>query len=113
MFLRNAGHIILSVLLLAATIGIATDKHYSGDKLFSVSIFGEAESCCDGPCDCCHNEKQTFQVKDDFLSTYYTFDKILFINIICFIGQNNLFDVYSENHSDNVSLYDSPRQFFI
>ena len=63
--LRNTSHIILSTLLLFATVGLAISKHYCGGDLISTSIFGEAESCCDDS-DCCKNESELFQLDEDF-----------------------------------------------
>lgn len=64
--LKKISHIILSVLLLTATMGMAISKHYCSGDLISAKLFTEAESCCDGPCDCCHNENHFYQVQDDF-----------------------------------------------
>ena len=47
--------------------GIIINKHYSGSELFSMALFGEAESCCDGPCNCCHNETIIIQFSADYL----------------------------------------------
>lgn len=67
--LRRFSHIILSVLLLTATMGMAVSKHYCSGDLIASTIFSEAESCCDGPCDCCHNENHFYKVQDDFSVT--------------------------------------------
>jgi hypothetical protein len=64
--LKRFSHIILSVLLLATTTGMAVSKHYCSGDIMASTIFSEAESCCDGPCDCCHNENHFYQVQDDF-----------------------------------------------
>lgn len=63
--LKKTSHIILSVLLLFATVGLAISKHYCGENHVSTSIFNEAESCCDGS-DCCKNESELFQLDGDF-----------------------------------------------
>ncbi len=63
--LRKFSHIILSSLLLFSTMGMVVSKHYCGDSFVSTAVFNEAKSCC-GDSDCCHNEDQLFQVKDDF-----------------------------------------------
>lgn len=63
--LKKFSHIILSTLLLISTVGVAISKHYCSGSFVSVSVFQEAESCC-GDSDCCHNEDQFYQVKDDF-----------------------------------------------
>ncbi len=63
--IKKAGHIILSMLLLLSTAGLAISKHYCGDELISTSIFLEADSCCDSD-DCCKNETEVFQLDEDF-----------------------------------------------
>ena len=63
--LRKTSHIILSTLLLFATVGLTISKHYCSGDYVSTSIFGEAESCCDSE-DCCKNETETFQLDEDY-----------------------------------------------
>ncbi len=63
--LKKFSHIILSVVLLVSTVGVAVSKHYCSGSFVSVSVFNEAESCC-GDSDCCHNETNFYKVKDDF-----------------------------------------------
>lgn len=63
--LRKVSHIILTLLLLVSTMGVAVSKHYCSGSFVSVSVFNEAESCC-GESDCCHNEDLFFKVSDDF-----------------------------------------------
>jgi len=63
--LKKFSHIILSTLLLVSTMGVAISKHYCSGTFVSSSVFHEAKSCC-GDSDCCHNEDQFYQVKDDF-----------------------------------------------
>lgn len=54
--LRKAGHIILVFILVVVTMGVTINKHYSGGTLYSISLFFEAESCCERDCDCCSDE---------------------------------------------------------
>jgi hypothetical protein len=63
--LKKFSHIILSVVLLVSTVGVAVSKHYCSGSFVSVSVFNEAESFC-GESDCCHNETQVYQLKTDF-----------------------------------------------
>ena len=63
--LKKFSHIILSSLLLISPMVVAVSKHYCSGSFVSASVFPEAESCC-GDSDCCHNEDQFYQVKDDF-----------------------------------------------
>jgi len=63
--IKKASHIILSMLLLLSTTGLAISKHYCGGELISTSLFVEADSCCDSD-DCCKNETEVFQLDEDF-----------------------------------------------
>jgi len=69
MLINKTINILISFLILVSTSGITIDKHFHQNELFSISFFGEAESCCDGPCDCCHNEKESIIIKDNFISS--------------------------------------------
>jgi len=67
---RKTAHIILTLLLLTTTIGFSVSKHYCGSHLVEVSINSEAEPCCDdmeNP-NCCHNETEYFQLKEDLVT---------------------------------------------
>jgi hypothetical protein len=72
--LRKVTHITLVFLLLATTMGVTFYKHYCGQNLESVSINSLPTSCCDGPCNCCHNESFSVKIHDDFSVTAFTFD---------------------------------------
>ena len=63
--LQKFSHIVLASLLLVSTIGMAVSKHYCGGSLVSVSLFEEAEACCDDP-GCCQTKNEFIQVKEDF-----------------------------------------------
>lgn len=63
--LKKVSHIILSVLLLVSTMGVAISKHYCAGEFVSASVFIEEENCCDMD-NCCHNETSFYQLKEDF-----------------------------------------------
>ncbi|HZK08340.1 MAG TPA: hypothetical protein VFC92_09075 [Bacteroidales bacterium] len=44
---------------------MAVSEHYCRENLVSVSVFAEADSCCDMG-NCCHNETRVYQLKVDF-----------------------------------------------
>lgn len=62
---KITSHIILSALLLIATMGLTISKHYCDGKLVTTSLFIEANSCCDSD-NCCHNENEYFQLDEDY-----------------------------------------------
>lgn len=61
---RKTSHIILSLLLLFATVGLTISKHYCGGNLISTSIFGKNDSCCNKD-KCCQNESIFIQLDED------------------------------------------------
>ncbi len=69
--LKKTVYYIMIFLLLLSVIGITVNKHYSGTKLFSVSVFTEAESCCTGHCNCCNNTSETYKLTDSFFKSYF------------------------------------------
>jgi len=67
---RKIVNIILVLLLLTTTIGFSVSKHYCGSHLVEVSINSEAEPCCEdmNNSNCCHNETEYFQLKEDLFT---------------------------------------------
>lgn len=66
--LRKIIHIALALLFLVSTMGVTISMHYCGDNLISMSVIGEAESCCGDDCGCCDNETIHLEVEDDYVS---------------------------------------------
>jgi len=60
-------HITVSLLLLVATTGFTITRHYCHNNLMSVVLGTEADSCCEGPCEGCHDESKHFQLDDEFV----------------------------------------------
>jgi hypothetical protein len=65
--LKKISHIVLSLLLLVATMGMTVSKHYCKGNLYSISFNGSDKSCCD-MANCCHDETQNIKLNDDFSS---------------------------------------------
>lgn len=63
--IKTASHIILSLLLLISTTGLAISKHYCGGELSSTSLYAESDACCESD-DCCKNETEVFQLDEVF-----------------------------------------------
>ena len=60
-------NISLTFLLLATTTGFTVSGHYCGDNLVSVAINKNPKPCCDNEQgNCCHNESEHYQLKEDF-----------------------------------------------
>lgn len=121
MLIKKLLHITLTILLIVSTMGLTINKHYSNDKLFSTSIFFEAEACCEIPCGCCDDESVLIKVENDYLSSsleiedisfVYLFDSKLtfdWVNIPSFYGIiHNISDNLSPpKYGDYISLIQS------
>ena len=106
--LQKFSHIILASLLLVSTMGMAVSKHYCSDNLVSVSIFEEADTCCDDM-GCCHNENEFFQVKNDFSTpAISTIPVLAEISILGHDLFNSTDLILSETDIQNKPLSDSP-----
>jgi len=66
--LRKTCHIVIILLLLVSTSGLAVTRHYCGEVQKSVSIYSTPKSCCGDKCDKCHNIFKFTKVNDDFVS---------------------------------------------
>ncbi|MFC2128613.1 hypothetical protein ACFLRR_01935 [Bacteroidota bacterium] len=91
-----------------STTGITIDKHYHIDQLFSISLFGEAKSCCDGPCDCCHNEKEVIKISDNFVSSSNVFSIDIFPQIISLVSVENLLREEYQTYINNICFQNRP-----
>lgn len=72
--LKKIGHISFAFFMMIPLMGITISRHYCGDRLQSVSVVMEAQSCCDVPMGCCHNEEVIIKIQDDFSPVAYDFD---------------------------------------
>lgn len=96
--LKKISHILFAVLMLVSTMGLTISKHYCGGNLKSVSIVTEAQSCCDIPTGCCHNENFTIKVEDDFSASSFTFDFTQLAVILPIVIQLLELDINNETH---------------
>ncbi|MBS3768895.1 MAG: hypothetical protein V5A47_01245 [Bacteroidales bacterium] len=66
--IKNLGNILLSMIVLCATTGLAVNKHYSNGELFSASLYLNPEICCQNEdfCYYCHEETEVFKITDFF-----------------------------------------------
>ena len=94
---RKILHISISVILLVATTGITVSKHYAGGKLFSVSITGEAKSCCEHDCDCCDNSVDTYRLTADYIisaNTYPADEPVVDLRDINNVAEQDIYHEY-------------------
>jgi hypothetical protein len=66
--IKKAGNIVLILLMLIATSGVAVTRHYCGPTVKSFSIYSTPKSCCDSHCDKCHNVFKFTKVNDHFVA---------------------------------------------
>lgn len=61
--------ILLASMVLVSTSGVGITKHFCGSRIASVSLFGDAGCSCgvmEDDSNCCHSEREFFQLDDDF-----------------------------------------------
>jgi hypothetical protein len=99
--LKKVSHIILSSLLLISSIGMVVSKHYCGTTLVSVNVDKEADSCCGAGADCCHNENEFFQVKDDFVvaANQISFENSFALDVLFYQAIPFLMSTIGDNES--------------
>ena len=67
--LRKTTNIVLILLWTITTTGFTISKHYCGERLVSVTINHSLDTSCCGPeRGCCHNEKESIQLKNDYIA---------------------------------------------
>ncbi len=78
---NKVSHIVISLLLLTATMGITLSAHYCGEDLKSISVLADPDSCCDISVGCCHDEADTFRLDDDFAYSSLDFEFKLIVSL--------------------------------
>ena len=71
--MKKSIYIIITFIFTFLTVGVNITKHYSGGELYSISLIGDAKSCCEMPCDCCSDESDLYQLKADYIFSNYQF----------------------------------------
>ncbi len=91
--------------MLVSTTGVSLSKHYSGGTLYSVALFGDAESCCEVPCGCCSDETDFIMLDLDFVSSSFDYPEISIIDIfsdfnISYIVSGNFENINNSHYID-------------
>ena len=94
--IKKISHIIISIFLLFATMGLTLSIHYCGDHIKSVSVVQKAHPCkCH--CPACHDKTTFLKISDPFQLTFSkiktTFDyKVITysLNLLNIIPQKEL-----------------------
>ncbi|MDZ7742486.1 MAG: hypothetical protein U5Q03_12240 [Bacteroidota bacterium] len=92
--MRRILSIGLAFLLVFSTIGVTINKHFSDGELYSVALFTDADSCCAVDCNCCHEESETHQVKDEFITSSFELAKVFFTEAITLIYEKFVQDLF-------------------
>jgi len=79
---KKIRNITIIFLLLISTTGVSLSKHYSGGTLYSVSLIGDAESCCEVPCECCNDETDFMKLDVDYLISTFDNPEIKIIDLL-------------------------------
>jgi hypothetical protein len=116
--LKKAGNIVLILLMLIATSGVAVTRHYCGPTEMSFSIYSTPKSCCDSHCDKCHNVFKFTKVNDHFvaessthapsLSDFVTLHTSYFIDLFDHVTISPLAILVNQRAVDNLAAGHSP-----
>ena len=108
--LKIVSHIILSVLLLISSIGMVVSKHYCGTTLVSVHLDKEADSCCGEGADCCHNENEFFQIKDDYvaIANQISFENSVVLDVLFYQAIHFSMSAVTDNTDVFIAFNESP-----
>ena len=126
--MRRIANILTTVVFLISFIGIQVNKHYSQGKLYDVSVFNEAESCCDisemceienmgvGQCEhksnhdlSCKTTTEVFKLHDNFISEKYSSPNISSINLFIVTAFSSAESLYSVNLVKSTSYSMPPK----
>ena len=71
---KQLSHIILSILLLIATVGVTFNAHYCGGSMQKVEFSSVDHHCCNADmCGQCENHLVTYKINGDYLASANTF----------------------------------------
>ena len=65
--LKKLHYISFAVFFTVLTVGISISRHYAGGELYSFALYGEADSCCEVPSDCCDDQSDVIQFTGDYV----------------------------------------------
>lgn len=113
--IKKSFHIVLALLLLAATTGVTMHKHYCMGRLKSVVVFEKADSCMlskglkgkECPKACCEHEEQKFKVDNlNKASFEYQFAPKVHLSVLTYLLVN--FDLLAFAPSFKYQNYKPP-----
>ncbi len=113
MLVNRTNSFFISLLLIISTTGITIDKHYHLDQLHSISLFGEAQSCCNGPCECCHNEKETIKVENDFVSSSVFVSDDVNLQLFTLIIAESILAIEDQEIKNKIWFQNKPPSFVL
>jgi len=70
---RKLSHIIVSVLLLIATIGFTALNNFCSGESIAVTIQTDQTECCDITSACCQKNAETFKIDTEYLGASFSF----------------------------------------
>ena len=102
--MKKLFYILFAFFFTVITIGVSISKHYSGDELYSFAIYGEAQSCCEVPCDCCDEVSDFIQFTAEYLNSPHAilhhndvivelFNVIRFPEIVSSTDENDIYRI--------------------
>ena len=57
---------LIVLIFIMSTVGVVIEKHYSMGDLYDISLFGEADRCCEEGCGCCSEDTHLYRILDGY-----------------------------------------------
>jgi hypothetical protein len=70
--LKKLQYISFAVFFTVLTVGVSIGRHYASGELYSIALYGDADSCCEIPSDCCDDKTDVIQFTANYLFSIST-----------------------------------------
>ncbi len=61
---------LIVLIFIMSTVGVVIEKHYSMGDLYDISLYGEADRCCEEGCGCCSEDTHLYRILDGYTLSY-------------------------------------------
>ena len=125
--MNKIASILISIVFFISFVGIQINKHYSKGKLYDVSVFSEATSCCAPVESCCEttnkvsshcgnqsendmpceNTVEVYRVIDNFITEEFSIPKIHSLDLLIILNTINYKEYFSQTSPTYNKFYSS------
>ena len=102
--MKKGFYIFITIIFTVLTVGVHITKHFSDGDLYSISLFGDAKSCCELPCNCCSDESDLYQLHADYIFSNSHFESDV-ESIDLFQFYTSIIDVITIDRVNNINYF--------